>query len=256
MIAVAEQFGNLRDTLGSVLGIFAIIRWIRTLFAKLTGRPPPADVKALTPANFAHFEGRKVGPNGVPAGPPRASRKPLIFFVLAAFGLPYLMTKVIRAMTASHEEEQKRLAAAGGQTGVPIDPTKLEYCRLLYDYTPNPNTSTEDLAARKGDLVAVLRKTDPFGTPIDWWQCRTRDGRTGYLPSTYLEKLNVKLPQQQPAGAIKATAASDGSRANSLTSSGVTVETIPGPPTPAPVEVPRAGMKPGDLALPNPMINH
>ena len=255
MIAVAEQFGNLRDTLGSVLGIFAILRWIRTLFAKLTGRPPPADAKALTPANFAHFEGRQPGPNGAPASPPRASRKPLIFFVLAAFGLPYLMAKVIRALAATHEEEQKRIAAANGQ-GIPIDPTKLEYCRLLYDYTPNPNTSNEDLAARKGDLVAVLRKTDPFGTPIDWWQCRTRDGRTGYLPSTYLEKLNVKLPQKEPVAAIKATAASDSSRANSLTSSGATVETIPGPPTPVPVEVSRGGVKPGDLPLQNPLINH
>lgn len=33
MISVAEQFGNLRDALGSVLGIFTLMRWIRTLLA-------------------------------------------------------------------------------------------------------------------------------------------------------------------------------------------------------------------------------
>merc|ERR1712000_133617 len=80
MVSVAEQFGNLRNTLGSILGIFTLMRWLRTLFAKITGRPPPADATALTPAAFARFEGRP-GPNGEP-GPPRASRKPLLFFIL------------------------------------------------------------------------------------------------------------------------------------------------------------------------------
>ena len=41
MVSVAEQFGNLRQTLGSVLGIFTVMRWIRTAIAKLTGRPLP-----------------------------------------------------------------------------------------------------------------------------------------------------------------------------------------------------------------------
>ena len=36
MVSVAEQFGNLRHTLGSVLGIYTLIRWLRTLLAKLT----------------------------------------------------------------------------------------------------------------------------------------------------------------------------------------------------------------------------
>ncbi len=40
----------------SILGIFTLIRWIRTLIAKITGRPPPADATALTPAAFARFD--------------------------------------------------------------------------------------------------------------------------------------------------------------------------------------------------------
>ncbi|KFY15185.1 hypothetical protein V491_05747, partial [Pseudogymnoascus sp. VKM F-3775] len=39
MVSVAEQFGNLRNSLGSILGIFTILRWFRTLIAKMTGRP-------------------------------------------------------------------------------------------------------------------------------------------------------------------------------------------------------------------------
>lgn len=212
MVSVAEQFGNLRDTLGSILGIFTLMRWIRTLIAKITGRPPPADATALTPAAFARFEGRTHGPDGSPL-PPKASRKPLLFFVLAAFGLPYLMSKMIRTLAASHEEEEKRLQAQALASQQPLDPSKLEFCRLLYDFLPQPNTGVE-LEARKGDLVAVLSKTDPAGNPSEWWQCRSRDGRQGYLPSTYLELL------KRPAAEVKQIKGveSDTSRTNSLVS--------------------------------------
>ncbi|EXF83376.1 Pex13 protein [Colletotrichum fioriniae PJ7] len=215
MVSVAEQFSNLRDTLGSILGIFTLMRWIRTLIAKITGRPPPADATALTPAAFAKFEGRSpIGPDGAPLGPPKASRKPLFFFLLAAFGLPYLMRKMINTMAASaEEEERRRMALAGAQQ--PLDPSKLDYCRLLYDYALQPGNAVKDvdMEVRKGDLVAVLSKSDPIGNPSEWWKCRARDGRTGYLPSTYLEV--IKRPGQ-PLAAIKG-APSDSSRTNSLT---------------------------------------
>ncbi|OAQ66968.1 Pex13 protein [Pochonia chlamydosporia 170] len=213
MVSVAEQFGNLRDALGSILGIFTLMRWIRTLIAKITGRPPPADATALTPAAFARFEGRP-GPDGAP-GPAKASRKPLFFFLAAAFGLPYLMSKMIRTLAASQEEEERRLQQQALEAQQPVDPSKLEFCRLMYDYLPQGNNSSMELEARKGDLVAVLTKNDPVGNPSEWWQCRARDGRQGYLPSTYLEVL--KRPGQE-VKKLKA-APSDSSRANSLTSS-------------------------------------
>ncbi|CAI6081161.1 hypothetical protein V2G26_011691 [Clonostachys chloroleuca] len=212
MVSVAEQFSHLRDTLGSILGIFTLMRWIRTLLAKITGRPPPADATALTPAAFARFEGRASGAADGSGATPRASRKPLLFFIAAAFGLPYLMSKLIKSLAASHEEEQQRLQQQALQQQQPIDPSKLEFCRLLYDFLPQPNTGVE-LEARKGDLVAVLTKNDPTGNPSDWWQCRSRDGRQGYLPSTYLELL--KRPTQD-VKQIKS--ADDTSRTSSLTS--------------------------------------
>lgn len=215
MVSVAEQFGNLRDTLGSILGIFTLMRWIRTLIAKITGRPPPADATALTPLAFARFEGRSTAPDGSPL-PPKASRKPLLFFVLAAFGLPFLMSKMIKALAHSHEEEQKRLQQQALEQRA-VDPASLEFCRLLYDFLPQPNQPNTglELEARKGDLVAVLSKFDPAGSPSEWWQCRSRDGRQGYLPSTYLQVLKRSNPEPKQ---IKA-APSESSRSNSLTSS-------------------------------------
>ena len=238
MVSVAEQFGTLKQTLGSVLGIFTIMRWIRTAIAKLTGRPPPASSTDLTPANFAQFSGQP-GPDGQPVAKP--SRKPVIFFIVAVFGLPWLMSKLIRALAASQEAQQQgQQQLQIGPDGQPIpqaplDPSKLDFCRALYDYTPQaqPGQAFQegiDLAVKKGDLVAVLSKTDPMGQPSEWWRCRARDGGVGYLPSPYLETIHRK-PQQaaimakgsqsQPGSETNSrvntmTSASVGSRANSM----------------------------------------
>ncbi|KAK3393788.1 Peroxin 13, N-terminal region-domain-containing protein [Podospora didyma] len=237
MVAVAEQFGSLRDTLGSVLGIFTLMRWIRTLIAKLTGRPPPVDATALTPAAFARFEGRQNPlPDGV-GGPPKPSRKPLFFFLLAAFGLPYVMSKVIRSLAANAEEDEKRrhMLVVAQQQQQQVDPSQLEFCRVLYDFSPAAQggqgvvVQGVDLEVRKGDLVAVLSKSDPLGNPSEWWKCRARDGRIGYLPATFLEVLRKP---GSPIAVIKNTPASESSRANSLMSS-VSAPSTMTHPTPA-----------------------
>ena len=230
MVSVAEQFSTLRDTLGSILGIYTLLRYIRTLISKITGRPPPADATALTPSAFAAFTSRTSGvlPDGTPA-PPRPSKKPFFVFLLAAFGLPYLMGKLIRALQKSQEEElQRRQTQQGlllGPDGQPlpadqqpagagqqlIDPSKLPFCKVLYDYnseTANPAQGI-DLSVKKGDLVAVLSKSDPIGNPSDWWLCRTRDKREGYLPGVYLEEIQRK-PREIGNGSASASAAGSG----------------------------------------------
>ncbi|KAJ5708471.1 peroxisomal docking factor component Pex13-Penicillium chrysogenum [Penicillium malachiteum] len=225
MVSVAEQFGNLRNTLGSALGIFTIIHWFRTLIAKLTGRPPPADATALTPAAFAAFMGGRSAPITLPDGSPapaKPSKKPFFMFLVAVFGLPYLMGKLIKALARSQEEEAKRRQQLVGPNGDPqsasLDPTKLDFCRLLYDYSPETQESNGiDLAVKKGDIVAVLSKSDPMGNASEWWRCRARDGRVGYLPGPYLETIQ-RRPNQQTITSGSAPA----SRTNSI--SGVTTD--------------------------------
>ncbi|KAF8470875.1 Peroxin 13, N-terminal region-domain-containing protein [Kalaharituber pfeilii] len=258
MVQVAEQFGNLRNTLGQILGIFTVMRWARIALAKLTGRPLPAG--DLSPASFAAFNGGHdgaVGPNGKPL--PRPSKKPFFFFVLAVFGLPYLMGKLIRTLASKQEEEHRRQLAAAGLidpvTGAPIpgatpmaanpnapmDPSNLEFARVKFDYTPEGTQAGVDLEVKKGDLVAILGKTDPMGNPSQWWRCRARDSRIGYLPSPYLEII-VRRPKTEagPAPARqgqtqKVIEGIDASRAATMNSS---------------VSAPVLGTtKPGDITL-------
>jgi peroxin-13 len=221
MVSVAEQFGHLRNTLGSILGIYTMIRWFKTLIAKLTGRPPPANATSLTPSAFSAFlHGRSAPatlPDGSPA-PPRPSKKPFIVFILAVFGLPYLMGKLIRVLARSREEEARRqqlvMGPNGEQQATPLDPTKLDFCRVLFDYTPDAqNTAGIDLAAKKGDIVAVLSKSDPMGNPSEWWRCRARDGRVGYLPSPYLETIQRR---PTPAAITAGSSSAPGSRTATL----------------------------------------
>jgi peroxin-13 len=76
-----------------------------------------------------------------------------------------------------------------------------------------------DLAVRKGDMVAVLSKTDPMGNPSDWWRCRARDGRVGYLPGVYLELIQRKQQAQITSGSQAGSP--PGSRLQTMTSSGI-----------------------------------
>lgn len=252
MVSVAEQFGNLRQTLGSVLGIFTLMRWIRSAIAKLTGRPPPASGKELTPGNFAAFNG--IGPDGAPMSKP--SKKPFVVFMLAAFGLPYLMGKLIKALARSQEEEEKRRMAENPQAygAEPIDPNKLEFCRVLYDFTPDANANSVqglDLAVKKGDMVAVLSKSDPLGNPSEWWRCRSRDGRMGYLPGVYLEVIQRRQPAQITSGSQPVSPA--GSRAQTMTSASGTAAsrtaTMTENQAKVPEKVPMVAGKAGDMGV-------
>ena len=237
MVNVAEQFGNLRQTLGSVLGIYTLLRWLRTLLAKLTGRPPPADATALTPSAFAAFTSGASTPASTLTGPdgrpiPRPSKKPFIVFLIAVFGLPYLMGKLIRALArgqeaaaaAANQQNQQLVGPDGARQPGGLDPSKLDFCRVMYDFPPQEAIAQGsfnkdiDLSVKKGDFVAVLDKSSPdpqqqqSGQESEWWRCRARDGRMGYLPAVFLETIQRRPKQAQIADAAA------GSRANSLPS--------------------------------------
>lgn len=252
MVSMAEQLGNLRQTLGQVLGIYTLLRWMRTLIAKITGRPPPADATALTPANFSSFMSGGAAPAVLPDGspaPPRASKKPFIMFALAVFGLPYLMSKLIRSMAKAQEvEEQKRLLEQGivvrADGSQQIDPSRLDFCRVLYDYKPAAQSGGLDLEVSKGDLVAVLSKTDPMGQPSEWWRCRARDGKQGYLPSPYLQKIERKPAQIAATAHDNGTISLPGSRTATMKGIDDSARTK----SLSSVAVPEIKSRPGDIS--------
>jgi peroxin-13 len=142
-------------------------------------------------------------------------------FILAVFGLPYLMGKLIKALAKTQEEEEKRRREANPQLfehDGQFDPSKPNFYKVLFDFTPdthNENVQGIDLAVKKGDMVAVISKTDPLGNPSEWWQCGTRDRRIGYLPSTCLEPIQKRQPAAITSGSQSGSPI--GSRAQTLT---------------------------------------
>ena len=168
MVGVVDQFGQLRNALGSVLGLFGLVRWMRDI---LTGRPVQAP---------------RSGPP-----PPKPSKKPFIIFLLAVFGLPYAMAKLINILN-----ERARLHQQHGQLPPgPLDPSALTFARALYPFTPS---SPAELQLKENEIVAIIGKLDPnTGSEIDprlevetdWWRGRTRDGREGWFPRKWVEIL-------------------------------------------------------------------
>ena len=53
MVNLAEQFGNLKNALGSILGIFALIKFVKKIFYKITGRVYNYGINA---SGFTKFE--------------------------------------------------------------------------------------------------------------------------------------------------------------------------------------------------------
>ena len=197
MVGVIDQFGQLRNALGSVLGLFGLIRWMKEL---LTGRPTSGNLNH----EFREFiNGRPVqGPISGPP-PPRPSKKPLIIFLLAIFGIPYAMTKLVRILS---ERARAQAAANGGGTVLPsqmppLEPAMLTFARALYPFTPS---SPMELALKENEIVAITAKLDPrTGIEVDprsevegeWWKGRTREGKEGWFPKKWVEVLQKRNPE-------------------------------------------------------------
>ena len=193
MVGVVEQFGHLRNALGSVLGLFGLVRWMKEL---ITGKP-----SSSMQGEFREFiNGRPVqGPHGPPA--PKPSRKPLIIFFLAIFGVPYAMLKLIRILNERAQQQQQ--GQVGAQLGS-LDPSTLSFARALYPFTPS---SPSELALKEDEIVAIMGKLDPttgmeadprLEVESEWWRGRTRNGREGWFPRKWVEILARRKPVEEP----------------------------------------------------------
>lgn len=130
--------------------------------------------------------------------------------MLVVLGIPYLTSKLVRSLTSSQSQPHPQNGVVLGPDGTPLpdqqpfDPLKLEFCRALYTYDPITN---RDLPVKKGDIVVVLSKNDTSGQPSEWWHCRARDGRSGWVPGSFLEVIKRRGELDRvPAGKAMSTA--------------------------------------------------
>ncbi|CDZ97667.1 Peroxisomal biogenesis protein peroxin [Phaffia rhodozyma] len=207
LAGVADQLGSAKLYLGQILGVFSVLRWGRGIldFLKrgknrsLSGLPGSLEWGE----EFASLA--QIGPpsgRSRPSGPPtpKPSAKPLVFFLLTAIGLPFFMSKLISHLSkalppGSHPGMHGQdLSAAGSE---PI-PTSLTFARASFKFEPK---DALELALEQGEIVAVLDrlKKSPAegGGEGDWWRGRTRDGRVGWFPKTFV----VPLPKPEDSTA-------------------------------------------------------
>jgi peroxin-13 len=198
MVGVIDQFGQLRNALGSVLGLFGLVRWLRDVLAGRT-----AASAATTGGMHNEFRDFVNGRPVVATSPhqPKPSKKPLIIFLIAIFGIPYAMTKLINILSARAAAQQQQQQLAGGVVG-PLDPSTLTFARALYPFTPS---TPAELGLKENEIVAIMGKLDPStGVEVDprleveseWWKGRTRDGREGWFPKKWVEVLERKEPKK------------------------------------------------------------
>jgi peroxin-13 len=193
MVGVIDQFGQLRNALGSVLGLFGLVRWMKDL---LTGRRSTAGGHEMQGEFTDFINGRPVqGSNPQP----KANKKLMIVFLVAIFGIPYAMSKLVKLL-AARAAQQQQLGGLPGQHPElgPLDPSKLTFARALYPFAPS---SPAELALKENEIVAIMGKLDPgAGLEVDprleveseWWKGRTREGREGWFPRKWVEVLERK----------------------------------------------------------------
>ncbi|KAI0000700.1 Peroxin 13, N-terminal region-domain-containing protein [Russula compacta] len=190
LAGVVDQFAQLRNALGSVLGLFGLVRWLRDL---LTGRRRNTSEMR---SEFREFlNGRPV--QGPAARPPNASKKPLVFFFLAFLGIPYAMHKLVKILA----ERGGGGVMPNGQVLPPLDPSQLAFARTAYAFQAS---TPSELNLQENEIVAVMGKLDPstgmevdprMEVETDWWKGRTREGREGWFPRKFVEVLERKAPE-------------------------------------------------------------
>lgn len=215
MVGVIDQFAALRDVLGQVLGLFGLLRWVKGV---LTGEGFVQNQGATQmKAEFQAFVQRPPGAPSPPPGtvPPKPSKKPLVFFFLAVFGIPYLMHKLIQRLAErappfpvdpAHAQQMlmdptNPAVLPNSSTTTAVDATQLKFAHALH---PFEAASSAELGLKKDEIVAVFGTTDPVtGLESEWWRGRTRDGREGWFPRAFVEVIQKKVEDSAASTAVK-----------------------------------------------------
>lgn len=107
--------------------------------------------------------------------------RPAIAFLVSCAILPYLARIIMRFFRNALPE------AARATKEAPSHP----FATVTNSFA---GINDKELSAEAGTLVAVLSadtKESLLAKGMDWWWCRTEEGRTGYLPRSHLRLLQV-----------------------------------------------------------------
>lgn len=203
MLGVAEQFAHLKGALSQVVGVFGLVAWLRSWWRGERKRSMREEFQRFLQNPQSVVPG---SPNGAP--PPKPSKKPLVVFLLAVFGLPYLMHRLIKHLAERLPPQQPGLLPGQQPQPLtaPIDPSKLSFARAIFAF---PTSDAVELSLAKGEIVAVLSTQDPItGAEGEWWRGRTRDGREGWFPKAYVDVVKPKEALDAPAAEQPAKAVS------------------------------------------------
>jgi peroxin-13 len=195
MMGLADQFGNMRQFLSEMFSILSLLRLLRRVPAavlqasgldRLVGWPAPSS-QAFTEEFLSSQAGGRIENRRWK----RASRRPFVVFLLAVFGMPYLVNWFLKRIQRRRSIQSGagvdgESASSGRSDSLERLKRSIEFARALFDYH---GQSPDELSFKKGDLVAVLSKNpDPVsGQPGAWWQGKLRHGAVGLFPSNYVQ---------------------------------------------------------------------
>lgn len=157
MVGVAEQFGNLKNYLGSVFSIYSLVDTVKNWGLKAVGKNPPVSV-----AEFKKYKKNS------------SSSKPFMLFLLFMVGLPWLFSKLIAKLKA--------------QSLAQISPSQVDFAKALHEFIPE---SPLELKLSKGQIVAILERTHK-----DWWKGRTQNGAIGYFPANRVQVIDKNVGKE------------------------------------------------------------
>lgn len=178
MVGVAEQLGYLRNYLGNILGIFALIRWLRRLSYRLTGRSLPPELENEQHQQQEDGQQSLEGEDQSQQEQQPKKRRSLLFMLAVFVGLPYMMYQLFRKAAEYHK--QRLLLKQRENDAI-----------VLYDFV---SEDPMELNLRRGEIIQVLSKVDPAtGEPSSWWYGKNGSGVTGLFPANYVELQHKKL---------------------------------------------------------------
>ncbi|KAI7904388.1 Peroxin 13, N-terminal region-domain-containing protein [Cokeromyces recurvatus] len=188
MVGVAEQFGHLKHYLGDIFSLYALIRWLKRMLYKLTGRTPPPELSSSSSSSPPdQTEQLQITENGEEEAeeithhieqPFRShSKRSVLFFLALITGLPYLMYKLIQ----KSNEYKLRQRMIIPQISAPPP----EIARVIHNFIAE---SPIELDLRQGEMIHVLSKVDPAtGLVSEWWQGRNAHGDIGVFPANFVQ---------------------------------------------------------------------